>query len=72
MAKQHYCNKEKELGEMGKDIAWIKEKVDNIDKSLNGNGQPGFRQRLIILENWKYYTIGCVAVIVFVINYVMR
>jgi hypothetical protein len=29
MAK-HYCNKEKELGEMGKDIKYIKEAVDDL------------------------------------------
>lgn len=34
------------------------EKVDNIEKAVKGNGQPGLEQRVRVLEGARYVTQG--------------
>jgi hypothetical protein len=47
--------------EIKDDVKYIKEKLDEHDKTLYGNGQPGIKERVIKLETFK-------AVVLFVVT----
>jgi len=48
---QHECLKELQIEEMGKDITEIKDIVTGIAESLNGNGKPGIKTRMALVED---------------------
>lgn len=46
------CSKEKEISEIHTDMKWVKNSLTALNKSINGNGQPGLRQE--VSENTAY------------------
>lgn len=44
-------------------VARIESKIGDLDKNLNGNGQPGLQQRVQDLEASKNRTVGAIAVL---------
>lgn len=52
-----------DLAGMRKDISYIKKNIDNLNKCLNGNGQPGIVQKLNSLETFRDKIVGALIVI---------
>ena len=48
--------------EIHTDMKWMKKKIERMDKSMHGNGQPGFiestNKRMDGFDNFKSYLIG--------------
>jgi phage-related protein len=47
----------------------IRIEIKSINKALNGNGQAGLIQRVGKLEDWRWYVIGAIATIIFMITF---
>jgi len=47
----------------------IRIEIKAINKALNGNGQPGLIQRVGKLEDWRWYTLGAIGILVFLIGF---
>ncbi len=44
-------------------LVLVAQQVKEIHIAVNGNGQPGLRQRVEFLENWKAYITGAIALL---------
>jgi hypothetical protein len=68
----HTCNKEKEIAVLQTDISYIREKIDNMDHKLLGNGKPGLlaeqSARISEMERKMWKFAGAVGVIVFLLG----
>lgn len=56
--------------EIKTNVHWIKNEIGNINKKIDGNGQPGIMQRLLNLERRQYYYMGAIAVLCSIATYV--
>jgi len=54
--------------DMHSSIKVMEEKVNNIDKSLHGNGGPGIIQRLRNVENRIWWIVGIGGTVIFFVN----
>lgn len=53
-------------------LTLVAQQVKEIHAVVNGNGQPGIRQRTEALERWRSYITGALAVILALLAWIAK